>query len=83
MKNNTYYILLEGESKEKLGFDSSILGDSTEKCFYPNKGFSKLTKIINSLPELLSKIDIFDDNNKKYTVEQFLKVIGKLKIQQH
>lgn len=76
----TYYIILEGEKPEVAQYDSGILGDTTEKMFYPNKGFTRFTKIVNEHPEFLDGMKILDDNNKSYTPSQFLKKIEKLKI---
>ena len=80
----TFYILFEGEKKENLIFDANILGEVTEKMFYPSKGFSRLARAIDSLPvSQLEKIQMFDEQGKDYTIEQFLKVIGKLTITRH
>ena len=76
----TYYIILEGEDNEVVQYDSGILGDTTKASFYPNKGFTRFTKIVNEHPEFLEKMKILDDNNKSYTPTQFLKKIEKLKL---
>ena len=76
----TYYIILDGESPEVAQYDSGILGESTKKMFYPNKGFTRLIKIINEHPEFLENMKILDENNKSYTPNQFLKKIETLKI---
>jgi len=76
----TYYIILEGENTEVAQYDSGILGETTKKMFYPNKGFTRFTKIVNEHPEFLEGIQILDDNNKSYTPNQFLKKIENLKI---
>lgn len=80
MNNQTYYIILEGEDPKVAQYDSGILGETTEKCFYPNKGFTRFIKIVNEFPEQLETMKILDDNNKSYTPNQFLKKLEKLKI---
>ena len=74
----TYYIILDGEDPEVAQYDSGILGESTKKMFYTNKGFTRLVKIINEHPEFLTNMKILDDNNKSYTVDQFMKQIKNL-----
>ena len=74
----TYYIILEGESPEITQYDSGILGETTKSAFYPNKGFSRLVKIINEHPDFLETLQILDDNNKSHTANQFLKKIETL-----
>jgi hypothetical protein len=74
----TYYIILEGENPTVAQYDSGILGETTKKMFYPNKGFTRFTKIVNEHPEFLEGMKILDDNNKSYTPSQFLKKIEKL-----
>ena len=76
----TYYIILEGESPEVAQYDSGILGETTKLTFYPNKGFSRLVKIINEHPEFLETLKILDDDNKSYTTSQFLKKLEPLTI---
>jgi hypothetical protein len=74
----TYYIILEGESPEVAQYDSGILGETTKSSFYPNRGFSRLVKIINDHPDLLETLKILDDTNKSYTANQFLKKLETL-----
>jgi hypothetical protein len=76
----TYYIILEGESKEVIQYDSGILGNTTQTTFYPEKGFTRFTKIVNEFPDMLETATILDETNKKYTPNEFLKKISKLKI---
>jgi len=80
----TFYILFDGEKKENLIFDANILGEANKKMFYPSKGFVRLARAIESMPaSQLEKIQIFNDENNPYSIEQFLKIIGKLTITQH
>lgn len=76
----TYYIILEGESQEVIQYDSGILGETSKTTFYPEKGFTRFIKLVNEFPDMLETATILDETNKKYTPEQFLKKIGKLKI---
>ena len=76
----TYYIILKDEKPEVCQYDSGILGETTEKAFYPNKGFTRFIKIVNEHPEFLEEMKILDDNNKSYTANQFLKKLEGLLI---
>jgi len=80
----TYYILFEGEKKENLIYDANILGEASEKKFYPSRGLTRLARAVEQLPESqILKIQVFDEQGKNYTIEQFLKVIDKLIITKH
>ena len=79
----TYYIKLDSEPNEVLEYDSAILGQTTLTYFYPDRGFKKFTKIVHEIPEILSHVQIFDDNRQNYTALQFLKKIEKLKVAEH
>lgn len=76
----TFYIILEGESPEVTQYDSGILGETTKTTFYPEKGFTRFSKIVESFPEMVETMTILDDTNKKYTANEFLKKIGKLNL---
>jgi hypothetical protein len=76
----TYYIILEGESMDVCKYDAGILGETTKAMFYPNRGFTRLSRIINDYPEMVEKITILSDQNKKMTITQFLDVLKKYKI---
>ena len=80
----TYYILFPNETKENLIYDANILGESTKTTFYPNRGFYRFTRAINELnEESIIKIQLFDEQDKQYNVEQFLKLLSKLTISTH
>ena len=80
----TYYILFSGEKKENLIYDANILGEASEKKFYPSRGFARLARAVEEMPESqLLKIQVFDEQGKNYTIEQFLKVIAKLTLTKH
>jgi hypothetical protein len=76
----TYYIILDGEDPNVVKYDSGILGETSGKSFYANRGFTKLNRIANEKPELLEKIHIYDDTNKEFTIEKFLNILSKHKI---
>ena len=76
----TYYIILETDSPDIVQYDAGTLGSTTKTTFYPEKGFTRFIKIVDEFPDLLETATILDENKKKYTPEEFLKAIGKLKI---
>lgn len=80
----TYYILLEGESKELLMYDYCTLGELTSngKKFYANAGFGRLLRISKDTPEMLEKVEIYNDENKHLTIEQFLRILSTCKVEQ-
>ena len=75
-----YYLLLNGDTEKDLINETNILGEESFKVFYPSLGFSLLNRIINREPELLSKIKIKDEQNKSYTITEFLDKVEKWKI---
>lgn len=75
-----YYMKLETDTPDIIQYDSGKLGETTPKSFYPEKGFTRFIKIANEFPELLEKAVIFDETAKRFTPEDFLKKIEKLKI---
>lgn len=80
----TFYILFSNESKENLMYDANILGEANEWTFFPSRGFSRLFRAVNELPvSEIEKIQIFDETDKKYTIEGFLKILNKLQIRKH
>jgi len=76
----TYYMTLNDDSSDIIQYDVGILGETTKKSFYPNRGFERFKNIINLHPEKIPEMNIFDDNEKKYSAEQFINIISKLKI---
>ena len=75
----TYFILLPGDTKESLMYESNILGEDSFNTFYPSQGFDSLYTIINTRPELLEEITILDHTGAKYTVDEFLTKINTLR----
>ena len=76
----TYYLLLSGDKESDTMFDSNILGEESFKVFYPSLGFSLLNRIIHKEPELLEQIKIKDEQNKSYSITEFLDKLEKWKI---
>ena len=75
----TYYILLEGDSKDAI-WDENILGEESFGKFYVGSGYKALTNMINKEPEVLESIAIIDEKKNPYSVEEFLELLSKWKI---
>lgn len=80
----TYYILFDNEPKENLIYDANILGEANDFTFYPSRGFTRLFRAVEELPASeLEKIQIFNETGKEFTIDKFLKILGKLTISKH
>ena len=75
-----YYLLLSGDEESDTIYEPNIMGEESFKVFYPSLGFNMLNKIINTKPELLDSISIKDEQNKSYTITEFLDLFNKWKI---
>ena len=75
----TYYILLEGDSKQSI-WDENILGEESFGTFYTGNGFKALNSIVMSESHLVETVTILDEKNQSYSVEEFIKLISKWKI---
>ena len=75
-----YYILLPDDTEEGVQYSTNVLGESSFKNFWAEQGFEILERLINKYPDTLNEIKIKDEKSKEYTVEEFLKNIGKLNI---
>ena len=75
----TYYILLEGDSKNAI-WDENTLGEESFGTFYTGAGFRALNAIVMSESHLVETIKIIDEKNQSYSVEDFVKLISKWKI---
>ena len=75
----TYYILLEGDSKQSI-WDENILGEESFGTFYTGNGFKALNTIVMSESHLVETVTILDEKNQSYSVEEFVKLISKWKI---
>ena len=76
----TYYLLLKGDTEKDLINETNILGEESFSVFYPSLGFNMLNKIINTKPVLLESISINDEQNKSYTITEFLDLFNKWRI---
>lgn len=65
----------EDEDSQKLS-----LGEVSFDVFYPGDGFRALKNIIDKYPNVLERVQIFDDYDKKYEVDEFLNEISKYKM---
>ena len=75
----TYYILLEGDSKNAI-WDENILGEESLGAFYPSLGFKMLHMIINQRPEYMEDLRIIDEQKKYHSITEFLDIVEKLRI---
>ena len=75
-----YYLLLEGDNESDVYFETNILGEESFKVFYPSLGFNILNKIINQKPELIETLKIKDEQNKSYSITEFLDLFNKWRI---
>ena len=75
-----YYILLPDDTEDGVQYSTNVLGESSFKNFWAEQGFEILERLINKYPDTLNEIKIKDEKSKEYTVEEFLKNIGKLNI---
>ena len=70
----TYYILLEGDSKQSI-WDENILGEESFGTFYTGNGFKALNTIVMSESHLVETVTVLDEKNQSYSVEEFVKLI--------
>ena len=75
----TYYILLEGDSKQSI-WDENILGEESFGTFYTGNGFKALNSIVMSESHLVETISIVDEKKNPYSVEEFLELLTNWKI---
>ena len=75
----TYYILLEGDSKQSI-WDENILGEESFGTFYTGNGFKALNSIVMSESHLVETVTILAEKNQSYSIEEFIKLISKWKI---
>ena len=63
----TYYILLEGDSKQSI-WDENILGEESFGTFYTGNGFKALNSIVMSESHLVETVTILDEKNQSYSI---------------
>ena len=75
-----YFILLPDDSEEDVDYSTNILGEVSFKNFWTEEGFEILIRLVEKYPDTLEQVTIKDEQNKNYSVEQFLDKIKNLKV---
>ena len=75
-----YYLLLKGDGERDSMYETNMLGEESVKEFYPSLGLNLLNRIVNTKPELLDSLQIKDEQNKQYTITEFLDKLNDWKI---
>tara|TARA_B100001113_G_scaffold153481_1_gene125584 strand:- start:460 stop:702 length:243 start_codon:yes stop_codon:yes gene_type:complete len=75
-----YYLLLKGDGEKDSMYETNMLGEESFNTFYPSLGLNLLSKIVNTKPELLDSLQIKDEQNKQYTITEFLDKLNDWKI---
>ncbi len=75
-----YYLLLKGDGEKDSMYETNMLGEESFNTFYPSLGLNLLNRIVNTKPELLDSLQIKDEQNKKYTITEFLDKLNDWKI---
>lgn len=75
-----YYILLEGDDTKNPNFSPNVLGEVSFKNFWAEDGFRALQQMIRKYPDNLEGVVIKDQNNKSYSIEEFLEKLNGLRI---
>ena len=75
-----YYILYPGNDENDTVNDINQLGESSFKTFWAYKGFELLMKAVDQNHFLLKNFVIKDEKGTKYSIEEFLDKIKKLKV---
>lgn len=78
-----YFILLPEDSEEDVDYSTNILGEISFKNFWTEEGFEILIRLVEKYPDTLEQVQIKDEQNKTYSVEQFLDKIKNLKVIQN
>ena len=78
-----YFILLPEDSEEDVDYSTNILGEISFKNFWTEDGFEILIRLVEKYPDTLEQVQIKDEQNKTYSVEQFLDKIKNLKVIQN
>ena len=75
----TYYIIMPGDNADEL-WDNNELGQVSFQKFYVGKGMEALQNMIRKHPMALEDVTIKNERGDKFSVQQFLELIGKYKI---
>lgn len=76
-----FFLLMPGDKEEDTLNEANLLGESSFGTFWAGTALKTLMTIVDKDPELLPLIKIRTDmSNKLFTIEEFLTIVGKLKI---
>ena len=75
----TYYILMPGDNPNEL-WDNNELGQVSFQKFYVGKGMEALQNMIRKHPMALEDVTIKNERGDKFSVQEFLELIGEYKI---
>ena len=75
-----YFILLPEDSEEDVDYSTNILCEVSFKNFWTEEGFGILERLVEKYPDTLTEVKIKDEQNKNYSVEEFLDKIKNLKV---
>ena len=75
-----YYLLLKGDGEKDSMYETNMLGEESFNTIYKSLGLNLLNKIVNTKPELLDSLQIKDEQNKQYTITEFLDKLNDWKI---
>jgi len=70
---------MPGDNPNEL-WDNNELGQVSFKKFYVGKGMEALQNMIRKSPEALENVTIRSERGDKYSVQQFLELIGEYTI---
>ena len=75
----TYYIIMPGDNPNEL-WDNNELGQVSFKKFYVGKGMEALQNMIRKHPMALKDVTIKNERGNKFSVQEFLELIGEYQI---
>ena len=75
-----YFILLPEDTEEDVDYSTNFLGEVSFKNFLTEEGFGILERLVEKYPDTLTEVKIKDEQNKNYSVEEFLDKIKNLKV---
>ena len=70
---------MPGDNPNEL-WDNNELGQVSFKKFYVGKGMEALQNMIRKHPEALRDVTIKNERGNKFSVQEFLELIGEYKI---
>ena len=76
-----YHIMMPGDTEKDALLETNLLGeDNGFGTFWPGAGLKALMSMADSRPNMLRYVEIVNEQGKRFTVEEFLKQIEKLRI---